>query len=57
MMTRVCIAAAIVIAALYALALARCAKDDDWRSEWCSLECWAPDGQERPCEGCLRRRS
>ena len=30
---------------------------EDWRSEWCSLECWAPDGQEQPCAGCLRRRS
>lgn len=28
------------------------AERDDWRDEWCVPECWAPDGQERPCDDC-----
>ena len=24
----------------------------DWRDDWCSWDCWAPDGQDGPCEDC-----
>ena len=47
---------AVVICALFAWGLVRCADDDDWRDEWCSLECWAEDGQCGPCEDCPARR-
>ena len=47
---------AVVICALFAWGLVRCADDDDWRDEWCSLECWAEEGQCGPCEDCPARR-
>ena len=53
----ICILACVVIAALYAWALARCADDDDWREDWCSTECMADEGQAGPCADCPRRRS
>ena len=30
--------------------------DDDWRNGWCSLECWADEGQCGPCRECLAHR-
>ena len=43
--------------ALLALSVAWAADEpDDWRDEWCSLECWAPDGQAGPCAECQRRK-
>ena len=30
--------------------------DRDWRNGWCSLECWADEGQCGPCRECLAHR-
>lgn len=28
----------------------------DWRDDWCTFDCWAPDGQQGPCRDCPGRR-
>lgn len=30
-------------------------RERDWREDWCTFDCWAPDGQQGPCKDCPAR--
>lgn len=57
----------IIIAALACIALGGMAiaclearfkaYEHDWREDWCTFDCWAPDGQQGPCRDCAGRRA
>lgn len=46
----------VALCVTFIILVAESDNEDDWRSEHCCLECWAPDGQEKPCEDCPARR-